>query len=143
MHSIQQTLLFYLFLVSPIVSICIMPLSFAGLLYSLTRLVFAPFLPSFALQSGIQPMAGTFALNGKMGQQLGNVLQISRRENLWKLMSTMSPRNCMIFLQLFDGSLVCSRCAAVSCFNKIYYTITHKFGIEVPKRWDDCVILDT
>jgi hypothetical protein len=26
---------------------------------------------------------------------------------------------------------------------KIYHKRTHKFGIEVPKTWDDYVILDT
>jgi hypothetical protein len=30
----------------------------------------------------------------------------------------------------------------IAAVNKRYHKRTHKFGIEVPKNWDDCVILD-
>jgi hypothetical protein len=30
----------------------------------------------------------------------------------------------------------------IDAVTKIYHKRTHKFGIEVPKSWDDCLILD-
>jgi hypothetical protein len=31
---------------------------------------------------------------------------------------------------------------SISAVTKRYHKRTHKFGVEVPKSWDDCVILD-
>jgi hypothetical protein len=34
------------------------------------------------------------------------------------------------------------RTISIADVTKRYHKRTHKFGIEVPKRWDDCVKLD-
>jgi hypothetical protein len=41
----------------------------------------------------------------------------------------------------WDSHVLKKRSRIVAAVTKRYHKLTHKFGIEVPKRWDDCVRL--
>jgi hypothetical protein len=75
-----------------------------------------------------------------MKQQVGSDLQISRKATLWRLMRMMFPRTFMMALLLFGGFYMLSRSAAASLMMSSR-DIT-RGPIEVPKSWDDCLILD-
>jgi hypothetical protein len=52
------------------------------------------------------------------------------------------PRTCLPLI-LCGGIHVLKNCSRINdAVTKRYYKRTHKFGIEVPKSWDDCVRLD-
>jgi hypothetical protein len=42
----------------------------------------------------------------------------------------------------WDPYVLKKRTRIISAVTKRYHKRTHKFGIEVPKSWDDCVRLD-
>jgi hypothetical protein len=42
----------------------------------------------------------------------------------------------------WDPHVLKKRTIIIAAVTKLYHTRTHKFGIEVPKNWDDCVRLD-
>jgi hypothetical protein len=42
----------------------------------------------------------------------------------------------------WDPHVLNKRSKIISAVTKYYHKRTHKFGIEVPKRWDDCVRID-
>ncbi|KAI2503448.1 Reverse transcriptase (RNA-dependent DNA polymerase) [Fragilaria crotonensis] len=61
---------------------------------------------------------GAYASNGRMGVPPGNGSQALRSQTLWKLQTTPSH--------------------VIAAVNKRYHK-THKFGIKIPKSYDDCV----
>jgi hypothetical protein len=42
----------------------------------------------------------------------------------------------------WNSHVLKKRTRIIAALTKHYHTPTHKFGIEVPKSWDDCVRLD-
>jgi hypothetical protein len=42
----------------------------------------------------------------------------------------------------WDPHVIKKRSGIIADVKKRCYNCTHKFGIEVPKSWDDCVMLD-
>jgi hypothetical protein len=42
----------------------------------------------------------------------------------------------------WDPHVIKKRSRIITDVTKLYHKHTHKFGIEVPKSWDDCVRLD-
>jgi hypothetical protein len=55
--------------------------------------------------------------------------------------ATKSLLNTPAFIW-WDPHVLQKRTINIAAVTKRYHKRTHKFGIEVPKSWDDCVILD-
>jgi hypothetical protein len=93
---------------------------------------------------GKQPKFGTFVLSGNMGLQAGSACHISRKTTLLKLLNMPLPRICLIPLLLSGGGshVLKKRTRTIAAATKRYHKRTHKFVIEVPNIWKDCVRLD-
>jgi hypothetical protein len=79
-----------------------------------------------------------------MGLQAGSAWRISRKANLLKLLNMLLPRTCLIPLIFFWWAprVLNKRTRIIAAVTKRYHKRGHKFGIEFPKSWDDCVRLD-
>jgi hypothetical protein len=91
---------------------------------------------------GKQPRVGTFVLNVKTGQQC------ERLEDL-KENNPVEVAEYAVSKSLLDDPdfvwwaphVLKKRSRIIAPVTKRYHKRTHKFGIEVPKSWDDCVRL--
>jgi hypothetical protein len=84
-------------------------------------------------------------------ERLTRILNISAHVHLstkWsrfkKLLSMLSPRTCIMRLIVlcWVPHLLKKRNHIIDSAEKTYHKMTHKFGIEVPRSWDEYVILD-
>jgi hypothetical protein len=75
--------------------------------------------------------------NGKMGQQAGSAWRISRKATQLKLLIANGLIDASDFVWGYPHVLK-KRSRSIADVTKCYHKRAHKFGIEVPKSWDDC-----